>query len=226
MAMDDNEQLLIDRLHNIDWFQFEKLVGLLYSDSGFKVERRGGAKADGGIDLIVRHPTEGEGAIQCKHWRRIKVGVKDVRELVGAMADFQIKQGVIVTISGFTEEARALAQRQNIWLYEEEDLVKLIASANETSHSEIAVFLADERKYCPKCESKMVVRTTRKGKNAGNRFWGCGQYPRCRATFELTEEEETKIPVATSTNSSNSKTQKDEVEVVLEGLELLLRKLI
>ena len=36
-------------------------------------------------------------------------------------------------------------------------------------------------KQCPKCNSKMVLRTAKKGSNAGNKFWGCSQYPRCRA---------------------------------------------
>lgn len=32
-------------------------------------------------------------------------------------------------------------------------------------------------KYCPECESKMVVRTNRKTQE---RFWGCSSYPDCR----------------------------------------------
>ena len=36
-------------------------------------------------------------------------------------------------------------------------------------------------KQCPKCNSEMVLRTAKKGANAGNKFWGCAQYPRCRA---------------------------------------------
>lgn len=36
-----------------------------------------------------------------------------------------------------------------------------------------------ERK-CPKCGSSMVLRTARRGANAGNQFWGCSAYPRCR----------------------------------------------
>lgn len=34
----------------------------------------------------------------------------------------------------------------------------------------------------PKCNSPMVVRTTRKGKRAGNRFYGCSRYPHCKQT--------------------------------------------
>ncbi|MGB1287502.1 MAG: DUF2726 domain-containing protein [Aggregatilineales bacterium] len=34
---------------------------------------------------------------------------------------------------------------------------------------------------CPRCGSEMILRTGRKGKNAGKQFWGCSTYPECRA---------------------------------------------
>lgn len=36
-------------------------------------------------------------------------------------------------------------------------------------------------KSCPKCGSDMVLRTSKKGPNAGNQFWGCSAFPKCRA---------------------------------------------
>lgn len=33
---------------------------------------------------------------------------------------------------------------------------------------------------CPKCGSNLVERTARKGPNAGSKFLGCANYPRCR----------------------------------------------
>jgi len=38
---------------------------------------------------------------------------------------------------------------------------------------------------CPKCGSDMVLRTARKGLNAGNQFWGCATYPTCRGVVKL-----------------------------------------
>ena len=32
---------------------------------------------------------------------------------------------------------------------------------------------------CPKCDSPMVLRTAKRGPNAGTQFWGCPNYPRC-----------------------------------------------
>ena len=35
---------------------------------------------------------------------------------------------------------------------------------------------------CPKCGSNLVERAARKGANAGSKFLGCENYPRCRFT--------------------------------------------
>ncbi len=35
-------------------------------------------------------------------------------------------------------------------------------------------------KQCPQCGAEMVLRTARRGANAGNQFWGCSNYPKCR----------------------------------------------
>lgn len=34
---------------------------------------------------------------------------------------------------------------------------------------------------CPKCGSKMVLRTAKTGNNSGGQFWGCSAFPRCRS---------------------------------------------
>ena len=36
-------------------------------------------------------------------------------------------------------------------------------------------------KNCLKCGNAMVQRVSKKGANAGNKFWGCSQFPKCRA---------------------------------------------
>lgn len=38
---------------------------------------------------------------------------------------------------------------------------------------------------CPKCGSAMVLRTAKTGKNKGQKFWGCSNYPRCRKTMPV-----------------------------------------
>ena len=33
---------------------------------------------------------------------------------------------------------------------------------------------------CPRCGGKLVLRTAKKGTNAGKQFYGCSNYPSCR----------------------------------------------
>ena len=33
---------------------------------------------------------------------------------------------------------------------------------------------------CPRCSSKLILRTAKKGSNAGKQFYGCSAYPKCR----------------------------------------------
>lgn len=40
---------------------------------------------------------------------------------------------------------------------------------------------------CPECSKPMVLRTARKGPNAGSQFWGCCGYPKCKGVRQLEE---------------------------------------
>ena len=51
--------------------------------------------------------------------------------------------------------------------------------------------MSDVIPLCPKCSSTMVLRTARKGPNTGNQFWGCGSFPKCKATVPLEVFDET-----------------------------------
>lgn len=43
-----------------------------------------------------------------------------------------------------------------------------------------AVIEPSNKPTCPKCGNEMMLRTAKKGANAGNQFWGCSNYPACR----------------------------------------------
>jgi len=49
---------------------------------------------------------------------------------------------------------------------------------------------------CPKCGSLMVLRTAKRGPNAGRKFYGCPRYPKCKATvpFESLAPDPEKVP--------------------------------
>jgi len=42
-----------------------------------------------------------------------------------------------------------------------------------------------DKPACPLCKGLMVLRTAKKGNNAGSQFWGCVGYPQCKGTQKL-----------------------------------------
>jgi restriction endonuclease Mrr len=92
---------LIEQLRNIDWFQFEKVVAVAYRKQGYNVTRRGGANPDGGIDLLITKDGQTK-AVQCKQWKTWNLGVKAVREFLGALTDAGIQRGIFITLRGYT----------------------------------------------------------------------------------------------------------------------------
>ncbi|MEW5906867.1 MAG: restriction endonuclease [Elusimicrobiota bacterium] len=47
----------------------------------------------------------------------------------------------------------------------------------------------DENPVCPHCGVKMVLRTAQRGPNAGSKFWGCPNYPKCHHTLSFAGSE-------------------------------------
>lgn len=45
---------------------------------------------------------------------------------------------------------------------------------------------------CPRCGGNLVLRTAKKGDNAGNQFYGCSNYPKCRYIEKAQNEVPTK----------------------------------
>lgn len=170
-------------LRRIDWFHFEKVIEALYLSHGYTVRRLGGAHPDGGVDLIVTTPDD-RFVVQCKHWRRDLVGVKNIRELLGTLTDSKIAKGVYITMRGYSNEARDAGVRNGLVLLDENQVVELIIALGPENGTRVVELLNDPRKLCPKCECEMVLRTARRGAKAGKQFWGCPNYPRCDGTLE------------------------------------------
>ena len=42
--------------------------------------------------------------------------------------------------------------------------------------------------YCPQCGAPLVLRTAKKGVNAGQQFYGCSTFPKCRYTMNLPQQ--------------------------------------
>jgi restriction system protein len=168
---------------SMSWQEFERLVGEGFRQRGFKVNERGGASPDGGVDLeLTKAGTRY--LVQCKQWRSRQVGVSVIRELCGVMATERAQGGFAVTSGQFTREANEFAQRSRIELIDGSQLQNLIGqegnSAASTAPSFTPAPLRSTVPACPGCGKPMVERTAKKGSMVGQAFWGCQVYPRCR----------------------------------------------
>jgi restriction system protein len=195
-----------DALDGMSWREFELLVGESYRQQGYRVTEIGGNGPDGGVDLVLTQGGE-KFFVQCKQWKAYKVGVTTVRELYGVMAAKGATGGSVVTSGRFTEDAKEFAQGRNIELVDGPRLFAMIqrarqaqgptttepresvnatgvpqAQAKASAREPTATSQAATRPDCPRCGAAMELRTARQGANAGNAFWGCSTYPKCRGT--------------------------------------------
>ncbi len=129
----ERNQLALDRYwsksvrHNL-WLigiQYERYVGYLYEQAGFKVEYEGALKGkeDSGIDLIATARNGTVHVIQCKRYsevKRIPVRENTVAQIYGATRHRQVMEGwlsikpVLVTSFELSEKAREFAKALDV----------------------------------------------------------------------------------------------------------------
>ena len=117
-----------DALHDMSWQEFEITVSEAFRLDGFRVEERGGAGADSGIDLVLYRERE-KFLVQCKQWKAYQVGVSVVRELYGVMAAQGAAGGFVVTSGRFTKDAVEFAEGRNVVLIDGAILFEMIKHA-------------------------------------------------------------------------------------------------
>jgi restriction system protein len=171
-------------LLEMDWQEFELLVGKYFETKGYTVKQLPLSGPDGGVDLVAIKDGE-RYLVQCKQWRSTSVGVKIVRELLGVISATGAVGGFVVSSGKFTRDAEAFARGRNIELIDGEKMVSTIGSDVSSNSLEVADESETHIPTCPKCGSAMVIRLAKKGVNAGNEFWGCSTYPKCKGTVSI-----------------------------------------
>jgi restriction system protein len=170
----------IESIREMTWQNFERLVGEAFKRKGYSVEERGGASADGGIDLILRRNGK-KILVQCKRWKNLSIGVSHIRELYGVMVAERANGCIFVSSGTYTADARDFAKGKPIRLIDGEELVGMIAEVQTSGYIKASDNMEmKEETACPICGSHMALRRARKGANAGNEFWGCSKFPGCR----------------------------------------------
>lgn len=110
----------VDQLSGED---FERFLGELFKRRGFKVSYTA-TSGDYGADLILK---DGQDviAVQAKRYSS-SVGVKAVQEIIGAVKMYNATEAWVVTNSHFTRQAEKLADINDVYLIDREELIQLI----------------------------------------------------------------------------------------------------
>ena len=169
----DREQITF--LRGMNPADFERYIADLFGRLGYETKRVGGAY-DGGVDVVIQKDGV-TSYVQCKKYGSSKVGVSEVRDFYGALADRLAQgKGYFITTNIFTLEAERFAKDKPIELVDQYGLLRYIRLAGGDRPKEDIVA------KCPKCGSALVKRTNKKN---GQEFFGCTNFPKCRYTRQV-----------------------------------------
>lgn len=179
-----DSQTSLASLRELPWKRFEDVIAEAYRRRGYHVEEMLGSGADGGVDLRLRK-NGNLVVVQCKRWKGKPVSVQVVRELYGVMIDQRASAAKLVATTTFTADAVAFAKGKPIELVDSKVLLRLVRDVQITTRITNSNEPDHLTPMCPKCNTPMVMREARRGPNAGEKFWGCANYPKCRGTRQL-----------------------------------------
>ena len=122
---------LLEWLRGLKPWEFEKYVADLFATLRYKTTATGGSY-DGGVDVIA----EKDGLkhyIQCKKYMISVVGVGELREFYGAIANHLAQaKGYFITTNKFTLEAERFAEDKPIELIDGYKLIKYIRMSEKS----------------------------------------------------------------------------------------------
>jgi restriction system protein len=150
-----------DRRHLIEWTtnirllnseEFEWVVGEVFRREGWKVRETGRQDGpDGNIDLELTKGSDRR-IVQCKRWQSWEVGIDQVRAFAGTLLREKLagKQGMYVTLSNFTTQARDEAKKTGITIIDGQGLYARVERSRRTEP-------------CPDCGNAMVLDRSHRG---------------------------------------------------------------
>ena len=175
-------------LSDMEWQEFEQLIHAIFRQRGYSVSEKQAGAFDG-VDLVLKRDNETT-YVQCKPSREEEVDITAVGELYVAMEVDAVKFGIVITPGVFSPEAIDFSLGKSLMLINGNDLAQMIDALNSSNsgveqQTDDALATAKQEMpelepLCPICSSAMIKRTAKKGRNAGNVFWGCSNFPKCR----------------------------------------------
>lgn len=166
----------LDEVDELTGIEFEYFLYYKFKQRGYKVKTTP-ITGDYGADLVLKKRKE-KIVIQAKRYHN-DVGISAVQEVIGSIAFYDATEGLVITNSYFTNNAKQLAKANEIILWDRKKLIEEFLqeeTLSESSYNEI------NQGSCPKCGKALVYREGKYGS-----FIGCSGYPNCKFTTSLDE---------------------------------------
>ena len=159
--------------------EFEEFCANILRGNGYTNVEVTKASGDHGIDVLATKDGL-KYAIQCKRYSK-PVGNKAVQEAYSGKDIYKADVAVVMSNMDFTPQAIEDARKLNVELWNRDKIYSLQKKGNiETPEPS-----EENNLICPKCGGALVLRTAKKGANAGSQFYGCSNYPNCKYTKNL-----------------------------------------
>ena len=124
----------LDVFAAIDAQRFAAVCETWFSWAGFDT-RSEAHRTDEGVDIWL-HAARMPGPVaivRCKHWRNKPVGLQDMKEFLGVVANFQTAHGTYTTTSTYTPEALQFAKEHGIDAVDGRGLLRRIQTRTRQS---------------------------------------------------------------------------------------------
>jgi restriction system protein len=159
---------------------FEEFCADILRGNGFSDVEVTKASGDHGVDVLAKKDGV-KYAIQCKRYSK-PVGNKTVQEVYSGKDIYKADVAVVMSNMDFTAQAIEDAKKLKVELWNRDKIYSLQKAGNKEI---VPTPVKEETLVCPNCGGELVLRTAKKGSNAGNQFYGCSNYPNCKYTRSI-----------------------------------------
>lgn len=172
--------LVTENYDSMSGEDFEEFCADILRGNGFTDVEVTKASGDHGVDVLAKKDGI-KYAIQCKRYSK-PVGNKAVQEVYSGKDIYKADVAVVMSNMDFTAQAIEDAKKLNVELWNRDKIYSLQKAGNKEI---IPTQEREESLVCPSCGGELVLRTAKKGSNAGSQFYGCSNYPNCKYTRNI-----------------------------------------
>ncbi len=178
-----DKAMVTDDYDKMSGEDFEYFCADILRGNGFKDVEVTKASGDHGIDVLAKKDGI-KYAIQCKRYSK-PVGNKAVQEAYSGKDIYKADVAVVMSNMDFTAQAIEDAQKLKVELWDRNKIYSLQNKSTVEIQTQNKTKEEKDDLICPKCGGTLIVRTAKKGPNAGSQFYGCSNYPNCKYTRDI-----------------------------------------